>query len=234
MEMQRGFKLLNIFTGFFVAVLVVVPSLGAKFVAVGPFNFPGGTLIFPLVFIINGVLTEVYGFARSRRVIWIGLVCQALAALAWWLVGIWPAAPFWHNQEAYASVLGVAPRITLASFLAYFCGEFIKSTLLSIMKFRQGGRRGWVQSWRFIASSIVGEFVDSAVFMSVAFAGTIPASDFLETTITLWIAKVIYEAVALPVTVRFSNWVKKFEDVDKMDRPEETNYNPFGGFSKGD
>jgi hypothetical protein len=233
MESQgKNFKLLNMFTGIFVAVLVVVPTLGAKFIAVGPFNFPGGTLIFPLVFIVNGVLTEVYGFARSRRVIWIGLACQALAALSWWLVGIWPAAPFWHNQSAYATVLGVAPRITLASFSAYLCGEFIKSTSLSKMKFMQQGRRGLAQSWRFIASSIVGEFVDSAVFMTVAFAGTISAADFVKTAVTLWIAKVIYEALALPVTVRFSNWVKKFENMDKIDKPEETNYNPFTIFSK--
>ncbi|HZF02013.1 MAG TPA: queuosine precursor transporter [Methylomirabilota bacterium] len=234
METQRGFKLLNVFTGFFVAVLVVVPSLGAKFIAVGPFYFPGGTLIFPLTFIINGVLTEVYGFARSRRVIWIGMGCQFLAAVAWWLVGVWPSAPFWHNQESYDAILGIAPRITLGSFTAYFCGEFLKSVLLSKMKFAQGGKRGVLQGWRFIASSIAGEFIDSAVFMFVAFAGTQSAADLFKLALTLWIAKVIYEIVALPLSLWLANRVKQIEGVDKIDRPEETNYNPFASFLKGD
>lgn len=232
METQRGFKLLNVFTGIFVAVLVLVPVLGAKFIAIGPFNFPGGTLIFPVVFIVNGVLTEVYGFARSRRVIWIGLGCQVLAAVTWWLVGSWPADPSWHNQNAYDAILGLAPRITLGSFTAYFCGEFVKSVLLSKMKFAQEGRRGLVQGWRFIASSIAGELVDSAVFMTVAFAGAMGGADLLAKTATLWIAKVVYEAVALPITVRFANRVKQIEGLDKIDRPEETNYNPFASILK--
>src|SRR6185312_13735009 len=101
METQRGFKLLNLFTGFFVAVLVVVPPLGSKLVAIGPLILPGGTLIFPLTFIINGVLTEVYGFARSRRLIWIGMGCQFFAALMFWLIGIWPEAPSEQKQDAY-------------------------------------------------------------------------------------------------------------------------------------
>lgn len=234
METHRGFKLLNIFTGFFVAVLVVVPSLGSKFIAIGPFDFPGGTLIFPLTFIINGVLTEVYGFARSRRVIWIGMGCQFMAALMWWLVGVWPSAPFWHNQDAYAAILGVVPRITLGSFTAYFCGEFVKSMMLSKMKFAQGGRRGLIQSWRFIASSVVGEFVDSAVFMTVAFAGTQSVTSLVKLALTLWIAKIIYEAVALPLSIWISNRVKQIEGVDKIDKPEETNYNPFASFLKWD
>lgn len=230
----RGFKLLNVFTGFFIAVLVVVPSLGSKFIAIGPFNFPGGTLIFPATFIINGVLTEVYGYNRSRRVIWIGMGCQVLAATMWWLVGIWPADPSWHNQNAYDAILGVAPRITLGSVTAYFCGEFVKSGLLSKMKFAQQGRRGIFQGWRFIASSIAGEFVDSAVFMVVAFAGVQEIGHLVAMALTLWIFKIVYEMLALPLSIWVANRVKQIEGVDKIDQPGEINYNPFASFLNWD
>src|SRR4051812_4734959 len=127
MEPPRGFKLLNVFTGIFIAVLVVVPPLGSKLIALGPLVIPGGTLVFPLTFIITGVLTEVYGFERSRRLIWIGMGCQFFAALMFWLVGVWPEAPSEQKQDAYLAVLGVVPRITLGSFAAYFLGEFLKN-----------------------------------------------------------------------------------------------------------
>src|SRR5262249_44922243 len=121
---ERDLKLFSIFTGIFVTVLVLVPPLASKFIAIGPFTLSGATVIFPIAFIFNDVLTEVYGYALSRRVIWTGMACQILAAFSFWLVGVWPAAPFWHNQEAYMTILGVAPRIALASLTAYFCGEF--------------------------------------------------------------------------------------------------------------
>ena len=231
---SQPFKLLNVFTGVFAAILVLVPPLGSKFIAIGPFNLPGGTLIFPLTFIVNSVLTEVYGYTRSRRVIWIGIGCQVLAAVAFWVVGVLPPAPFWHKQDAYMAILGVAPRIALASLTAYFCGEFVKSVTLSKMKFAQAGRRGIVQAWRFVASSAAGEFVDSVVFMLVAFAGVLATADMATTILTLWLIKVLYEMVALPFSLRFANWVKKIEGVDKIDRPEATNYNPFASFLKWD
>jgi uncharacterized integral membrane protein (TIGR00697 family) len=230
LEMESGnqhFKLLYAFTGLFVAVLVVVPTLGAKFIAIGPFSFPGGTLIFPLTFVVNGILTEVYGFARSRRVIWIGLGCQFLAAVAWWLVGVWPADPAWRNQAAYDAILGLAPRITLGSFTAYFCSEFVKSMILSKMKFAQAGRRGLRQGWRFMASSVVGELVDSAVFVTVAFGGMQETRHLAAVALTIWVFKIIYETIALPASVWIANRVKQIEGVDKIDRPGETNYNPF-------
>lgn len=234
MGTQRGFRLLNVFTGFFVAVLVVVPPLGSKFIALWTLNVPGGTLVFPLAFLINGVLTEVYGFDRSRRLIWIGMGCQFFAALVFWLVGIWPAAPFWHHQGAYDTVIGVVPRITLGSFTAYFCGEFIKSTMQSKMKFTQEGRGGLALGWRFIASSLTGELVDSVVFMLIAFGGTMPLADLMTTMLTIWLIKVLYEILLLPFALWLANRVKTIEGLDKVDRPEETNYNPFASFLKWD
>ncbi len=224
---ERDLKLFSIFTGIFVAVLVLVPSVGSKFIAIGPFNINGATLIFPITFIFNDMLTEVYGYARSRRIIWTGLGCQIFAALIYWLVGMLPAASFWTNQEAYMTILGQAPRIVLASLSAYFCGEFANSVILSKMKYWAKGERGWRQAWRFVASTIVGEGLDSIVFMSVGFIGVLSANDIVTTIVTIWIFKILYEIVALPFSMRFANWVKKIEGMDTIDSPTNTSYNPF-------
>jgi len=143
-----------------------------------------------------------YGYARSRRVIWTALACQALAGFILWLVGVLPPASFWPNQDAYEAVLGFAPRVAIAGLSAFFAGEFANSYVISIMKYRQSGERGVKQGWRFVASTIAGEAVDSFVFMVIAFAGIIPLTNLLSTMVTLYIVKVIYEVVALPVSMR--------------------------------
>jgi uncharacterized integral membrane protein (TIGR00697 family) len=227
---EADLKLLTVLTGIFVTVLVLVPSAASKFVAVGRFNLSGATLVFPISYIFNDVLTEVYGYARSRRIIWTGLACQVLAALTYWLVGVWPPAPFWHNQPAYDLILGAAPRITLASLTAYLCGEFANSVVLSKMKYRHTGQRGMKQGWRFVVSTIVGEAIDSFVFMSVGFLGVLATTDVITTMISIYVAKVLYEIVSLPVSVKLANWIKLVEGVDKIDYPEQTNYNPFAEF----
>lgn len=221
------YRLFPVFTGIFVAVLVLVPSTASKFIALGPFVLSGATLTFPITYFFNDILTEVYGYAASRRIIWTGMACQILAALAYYIVGIWPAASFWHNQEAYDKILGIAPRITLASLTAYFAGEFANSVVLSKMKYFQNGKRGLIQGWRFVASTMVGEAVDSVIFMSVGFLGNIPTPDLIKTIGTIYVFKVLYEIVMLPISVKLSNWVKSIEGVDKIDRPEATRYNPF-------
>ncbi|MBI4022454.1 MAG: VUT family protein [Candidatus Andersenbacteria bacterium] len=162
-----------------------------------------------------------------RRIIWIGLGMQVFAAFAYWIISIWPPAPFWTNQEAFMMILGVAPRITLASLSAYFCGEFANSVVISKMKYGQHGARGLTQAWRYIASTIVGEGVDSLVFMTVGFLGTMATRDLVQTIVTIWIVKVLYEVVATPFSVWFANWVKRVEGVDKIDDPQEVSYNPF-------
>jgi len=230
----KDLKLFTVFTGVFVAVLVLVPSTSSKFIAVGPFNVPGGSLIFPITFILNDVLTEVYGYSLSRRIIWTGMACQIFAAFTYWIVEIWPPAPMWHHQAAYTDILGVAPRISFASLTAYFCGEFANSVVVSKMKFAQKGARGLAQGWRFVASTIVGEGVDSVLFMTLGFLGNFAAGDVVKTTLTLWIAKVLYEVIALPFSVRFANWVKKVEGIDKIDYPDRVNYNPFAAFFRGE
>ena len=123
-------------------------------------------------------------------------------------------------------ILGAVPRIVLASISAYFCGEFANSFVLSKMKYWSGGRRGLSQAWRFVASTIVGEGLDSVVFMVIAFAGALSGPELVQTTLSLYVFKVAYEVLATPLSTRVANWVKRVEGVDHIDRPDETNYNP--------
>jgi uncharacterized integral membrane protein (TIGR00697 family) len=224
---EKELRLLPIVTGVFVTILILTPPLDAKFIALGRFAVPGATVIFPLAFIFNDVLTEVYGYERSRRIIWTGMACQVLAAVSFWLVGRLPAAGFWHNDQAYATTLGIVPRIAVASLLAYFSGEFANSLVLSRMKFTQRGRTGLPQWLRFLASTIAGEAIDSVVFMGVGFVGVLATRDLLQTTAAIYVVKVGYEVVALPLSTRLANWMKRREGFDKLDDPAATVYNPF-------
>lgn len=219
--------LLIVISGMFCTVLVLCAVISGKIINIGGLYMPGGTVLFPIVFIFNDILTETYGYALSRRIIWTGLASQMMAAATYWLVGVLPAAPFWTSQQAYDEILGVAPRVALAGLVAYACGEFANSMVLSKMKFLQHGERGLKQGWRFVFSTIVGEAVDSAVFMILAFAGVMETTNLVRTMLTLYVVKVIYEIVALPLSTRIAEWVKRTENVDVIDDPQTTSYNPF-------
>lgn len=227
---QKELKYLSIITGIYVGVLVLVPSMASKFISIGPIYFVASTLVFPITFIANDILTEVYGYNRSRKVIWTGLLCQAFAAVMYWLISIWPHPEFWTNQDAYEKILGMAPRIAIASLSAYFFGEFANSVVLSRMKYSQKGEKGAKQSWRFVASTIVGEAVDSIIFSLIAFTGVLSFEQVVITSFTIWAFKVLYEIVALPFSIRLANWLKKEEQIDDIDQPNITNYNPFAAF----
>jgi queuosine precursor transporter len=224
---ERELRLLPVLTGFFVAVLLLTPPLDSKFIALGPLTVPGATLLFPVAFILNDVLTEVYGYARSRRIIWTGMACQVLAATSFWVVGLLPGAPFLHHEQAYATILGVVPRIALASLAAYLTGEFANSFMLSRMKYAQRGRGGLPQSWRFLASTLVGEAIDSLVFTLGAFLGVLPTQQLLRTVLTIYLVKVAVEILALPASTRLANWLKRVEAFDQLDDPAATRYSPF-------
>ena len=230
-SIENKLKLLPLFTGVFCGLLLISNVTAVKVIPfIGSLTIVGGTLVFPLIYIFNDILTEVYGYQLSRRVIWTGFLVQILAVLYYTLVGILPSAPFWHNQAAYDSILGIVPRIAVASLSAYFLGEFTNSFVLSKMKYIAQGKRGFSQAWRFIASTIVGEAVDSSVFIVVAFAGIFSGKELFMSALGIYIFKVIYEIVVTPITVRFANWVKKIEGVDHIDIPDSTNYNPLAIF----
>ena len=224
---MRTFRLLNVLTGLFVAALVIATVASSKIAMFGPLALPGGVIVFPITFILNDILTEVYGYERSRRVVWTALGCQILAGLSFWIVDTLQAAPFWPYQDAFHAVLGFAPRVAIAGFISFFSGELTNSFVISKMKYREGGRRGFAQAWRFLASTIVGEAVDSLVFMVIAFTGKIPPLDLVRTAAILYVVKVVYETIALPISIPVSNWVKRLESTDHIDEPETTNYNPF-------
>ncbi|MBV9217200.1 MAG: queuosine precursor transporter [Acidobacteria bacterium] len=230
---ERTLKLFSVFTGFFVASLLLANVTAGKIFEIGPFALSAGVIVFPVAFIFGDILTEVYGYELSRKVIWTGFGCQILAAVIYLIVGFLPPASFWPNQVAYDQILGFVPRIVLASIAAYFCGEFCNSFVLSKMKYWAEGKRGLRQAWRFIASTVVGEAVDTLVVVTIAFAGVYEIGQLVQIGVSVYIFKVLFEIVATPISLPFSNWVKRIEGVDVIDTPEKTSYSPFG-FSKGD
>jgi len=227
-----SFKLYSVFTGLFVSTLIISNvASSAKIIAFGPFVFPGGALIFPISFIFGDILTEVYGYERSRKVIWTGFFCLVLATLNFYIVQIIPGASFWNNQAAYDSIFSIVPRVVLGSMSAYFLGEFCNSWVLSKMKYRAEGKRGASQAWRFIASTVVGEAVDSVVVLVIGFSGVLSIQQMIQVGGSLYVFKVLYEIIATPLSTRVANWVKRVEGVDQIDTPETTNYNPFASLS---
>jgi uncharacterized integral membrane protein (TIGR00697 family) len=221
---EKPFPLLTIITALFVTILVLTPSAASKFIAIGPLVIVGSTLFFPISYIFGDILAEVYGFEKSRRIIWIGLLAQVFAAAMYALIQYWPAANFWHNQDAYNIILGQAPRIVLASITAYFLGEYVNSFIVSKMKYLSGGTAGSRLALRFVVSTIFGEFFDSAVFMTIGFYGTMATGNLVTTIITIWLLKTAYEIVALPFTMKLVAWIKKREGVDTIDYPESKSY----------
>ena len=160
--MNKSYKYLGSISVFFVSVLLISNVASTKIVDFGWFTFDGGTLLFPLSYIFGDILTEVYGYKSSRKVIWLGFFMALLMSLVFIVVGKLPSAPDWNNQSAYDLILGLTPRIVIASLIAYACGEFSNSYILAKMKIWTKGKMLWA---RTIGSTVVGEFVDSILFI---------------------------------------------------------------------
>lgn len=206
----------------FVAVYLISQVSSAKLFSLGPFVFPGAIVIFPVAYIFGDILTEVYGYARTRRVIWLGFIAAALLAIVLAIVQFLPPAPNWTFQQSYEQILGIVPRVVLGSLLAYWAGEFANSFVLAKMKILTQGRMLWS---RTIGSTVIGQLVDSIVFGIVAFAGLIPWSVILTLVGSIYIFKVLYEIVATPLTYLIVNRLKRAESIDVYDR--QTNFTPF-------
>ncbi len=223
---MRSYKYLDVVIGTFVAVLIISNlASSAKIVTLGPFTFDGGTLLFPLSYIFGDVLTEVYGYSVSRRVIWIGFIAAALFSLTVWLVGLLPGEAEWSSRvgmEAYNAVLGSTPRIVLASLIAYWAGAFSNAFVLARMKVMTQGRWLWT---RTIGSTIVGQAVDTLLFVMIAFAGTMSAGVLWDVAASNYVFKVGIEALFTPATYAFVGWLKRVEGVDAYDA--QTDFNPF-------
>jgi uncharacterized integral membrane protein (TIGR00697 family) len=204
---------------FFVTALVVSNVIAVKLVEVSGRVFPAGLVVFPLSYLLGDVLTEVYGFRAARAVIWLGFACNLMAVLAIQAAMALPAAPFFGDDEAYDQILGTTWRLFLASLAAYLVGELVNSAVLARMKVATGGRYLWA---RTIGSTVVGEGLDSAIFVTLAFAGT--GAPLVDPILTTWAIKVAYETAATPLTYALVNTLKRREGIDVFDR--DTSFNP--------
>jgi len=205
----------------FVTCLLTANTIAAKLILVGGVVLTAGIVIFPISYVIGDVLTEVWGYAAARRVIWLGFACNAVMVAAIWLGGQLPPAPFWTGDAAYAEILGQTPRIVAASFVAYLIGEFANSFVLAKLKIATRGRWLWL---RTIGSTVVGQALDTGVFVSLAFAGTVPPGVLAQIIAGQWLFKVLYEAAATPLTYAVVAWLKAREGIDTYDH--ETDFNP--------
>jgi len=223
---MRTYKYLDFIIGMFVAVLVISNlASSAKIVVLGPFTYDAGTLLFPLSYIFGDIITEVYGYSVARRVIWIGFVAAILFSAVIWLVGVLPGEAEWNSRvgmEAYNAILGSTPRIVLASLLADWAGSFTNSFVMARMKVMTKGRWLWM---RTIGSTLAGEGVDTAIFVSVAFFGTMSNDILWSIAVSNYIFKVGVEVIFTPVTYLVVAWLKHAEGVDKYDI--DTDFNPF-------
>jgi uncharacterized integral membrane protein (TIGR00697 family) len=220
---HRSYQYYEFVMAAFVTVLLCSNVIGAAKVAqFGDFKFGAGVLFFPISYIFGDVLTEVYGYARARRVVWAGFSALVFASIMSAIILAFPPAEDWPHQPAYETVFGSTPRIVLASLVAYFCGEFCNSYVLAKMKVRSGGRKLWS---RTIGSTVVGEAVDSLVFYPLAFLGNWSPSLVLSGMTANYLLKVGWEAAITPFTYLVVNFLKRAERLDHFDR--ETDFTPF-------
>ena len=223
----RQFRYYDLVMAAFVAILLLSNIIGAAKPAALAINgqqwiFGAGILFFPLGYVIGDVLTEVYGYARARRVIWAGFAALLFMAFMSWVVVALPPAPGWPGQAAYESVFGQVWRIVFASITAFWAGEFINSYVMARMKIWTGGKHLWS---RTIGSTVVGQGIDSIIFYPLAFGGVWSNEQVISVMLTNWLLKVGWEVVLTPVTYGVVGWLKRKEGVDIFD--EGTNFSPF-------
>jgi len=221
--MKKTVSVLFMFAGILFAICLLISNiLATKIILIGSWAAPAGVLIFPIAYIIKDVIVEVWGYQKARLIIWSGFAVNIMAVLFFTLALVVPAAPFWQNQEAFATILGSTPRIIAASLLASLTGSFLNAFVMSKVKILMKGKDFSV---RAILSTLVGEAADSFIFIIIAFAGNLPFNVLIGMIFTQATIKTIYEIVILPFTILVVKWVKKVEGVDTYD--ESVSYNPF-------
>jgi queuosine precursor transporter len=221
---RRRFHYYDLLVHVFVVILLISNLVGQKVTAIGWFRISGAQVFFPITYIFGDVFTEVYGYSASRRAIWIGFMASSLLAVLG-LFAVWlPPAPEWPHQDAFAVVFKFVPRMIVASLAAFWCGEFANSYAMARMKLITRGRHLWS---RTVGSTVVGQAVDTAIVMVLAFAGTVPASAIAKLIVSSYLGKVVYEVLATPLTYAVVNFLKRKEGVDTFDTG--TDFNPFHG-----
>jgi len=227
------FKYYELCLSFFVVVLLISNLVASKLCYFGHVSFAGlefdlilsgAQLLFPVTYIFGDIFTEVYGYAGSRRAIWLGFLSMSLLTALGMFITNLPPAPGFTNQAAFEAVFGFLPRLVVASLIAYWCGEFANAFTLAKMKILTGGRFLWM---RTIASTAVGQLIDTIIVMTIAFWGRIDGTMIRDLILTGYLVKVGYEAAATPLTYLVVNFLKKAEGVDLFD--DKTDFNPFHG-----
>lgn len=220
--MEKNYKYLGMISVFFVSILLISNVASTKIVDLKWFTFDGGTLLFPLSYIFGDILTEVYGYKNSRKTIWLGFFMALLMSVIFIVVDKLPPAAGWNNQAAYNAILGLTPRIVCASLIAYFFGEFSNSFVLAKMKIWTKGKWLWT---RTIGSTVVGELVDSSIFILIAFLGVLPNSLLFTLIVSNYFFKTGIEILFTPITYKVVKFLKVKENEDYYDH--DTNFNPF-------
>ena len=219
-----GYKHYELLVHIYVVVLLISNLVGQKLSACGPFRVSGAQLLFPITYIFSDIFTEVYGYAGSRRAIWIAFFANVVMATMG-IVMVWlPSAPEWPsaNQEAFRIVFGAVPRMIVASLVAFWAGEFTNSYVMARMKLWTGGRWLWT---RTVGSTVAGQAIDSLIVTTIFFWGTVPWTTVMITAGSGYLFKVTYEALATPLTYAIVGFLKRSEGVDVYD--EGTDFNPF-------
>lgn len=210
-----------IIVAIYITSLISANLVAVKILELGPWVSDAGIITFPIAYIVGDVLTEVYGYAAARRVIWLGFICNALAVGVFQLAGAAPAEATWDGATAWSRIFDSTPRLLLASFCAYLVGEFVNSYVLARLKLLTNGRWLWT---RTIGSTLVGQGFDSVIFVLIAFAGTMSGGLVRDMIVTGWVLKTAYEVFATPITYLVVNTLKRAEGVDTFDR--DTDFNP--------
>ncbi len=198
----------------FCVCLILANLLATKQFQLGSINLTTGVLVFPISYVVNDCITEVWGYQRAKLIIWTGFVMNFAFVLLGWLADLIPGAPYWTNQEGFHALFGLAPRVALASFAAFLVGSLLNAYVMSKMKIHDKGRRF---SLRAIASTIAGELSDSLIFFPIALGGIVPKENLLLMIASQVFFKTLYEIVMLPVTMRVVAWLKKTEGSDVYD-----------------
>lgn len=213
-DRQKVSVLFMLFSILFCVCLITANVLETKQISIGWVNITGGLLVFPVSYIINDCVCEVWGYGRARLLIWTGFIMNFIFVLFGALADAIPGAPYWHNDEGFHAVFGLAPRIAAASFIAFLAGSFINAYVMSRMKIASGGKHF---SLRAVVSTIFGETADSLIFFPLALYGVVPTDEMFALIVSQIILKTLYEVVILPVTIRVVRKTKEHEGADVYD-----------------
>ncbi len=218
----KPYRLITLFLVLNIAFQLISDATAAKIVLIFGFGVSVTVLYFPFTYIISDIITEVYGYARARQILWYTLLSSILAGVFYQIAVLVPAAPFFEQGDAYKTVFGIVPRVLVGGWLAVFCGDISNNYVLAKLKIVTKGKFLWL---RTISSTVVGQFLNTAVFYVVALGGVLPNEVLFQGIIAGWIIKTAVEAALTPVTYVVVDRVKKLEGVDHYDR--DTNFNPF-------